>query len=133
MNDADKIVEAIGPDILNWLSNEFRDDTPLMDIPDEIIRRIVSVDITTRDYMSNPDAITAIAVITFAYKLSGKRQVASHGGKDILLLKVLAKGEQARREGIEPEANPLWNSPLAELITGQVGDRIRNMKCMVSP
>jgi hypothetical protein len=133
MTDANKIVEAIGPDIFNWLSNEFNKDTTLMDMPDKIIQRVVSVDIATRNYMSNPDAITAIAVVTFAYKLAGKRQIASYGGKDILLLKVLAKGEQARRKGIEVEANPLWNSPLVELITGQVGDKIRNMSCMVGP
>ena len=56
---------------------------------------------------------------------------SSDRGKDILLLKVLAKREKARREGREIDDHPLWDSPLYELITGQVGDRLRGMRCMM--
>ena len=132
MSDVDRIVEAIGQDIFDWLSNEFNRDTTLMDVPDEIIQRVLSVDIATRDYMLYPEAITAIAMLTFAYRMAGKRQMASHGAKDILLLKVLLKGEQAKREGREVGPNPLWKAPLVDLLTGPVGDRIRTMRIMVS-
>ena len=133
MSDADKIVEAIGRDIFDWLSTEFSHDTTMKDFPDEILRRVVSVDIATRDYSLHPGALTAIAVITFAYKLAGRRQMAAFGGKDILLLKVLAEREQERREGRERDAGSFWNLPVVELITGQVGDRIRAMRSMVGP
>ncbi|MFC1884259.1 hypothetical protein ACFL2O_05785 [Thermodesulfobacteriota bacterium] len=131
MAGADNIVDAIGEEIFSWLSGKFNKNVTLKDVPDEIINRIVSVDISLRNYMLDPSSITAIAVITFAYKLAGKRQIASFGGKDILLLKVLSKREKARREGKEVRDHSLWNSPLYELITGQVGNRIRNMRCMV--
>jgi hypothetical protein len=105
----------------------------LKDFPDEILTRVVSVDITARDYRLHPGALTAIAIITFAYKLAGRRQMAAFGGKDILLLKVLAQGEKERREGRERDADSFWNLSVVELITGRVGDRIRAMRSMLGP
>ncbi len=103
------------------------------DVPDEVLDRIGSVDITVRDYASNRDAITSIAVITFAYKLANNTQKAQFGAKDILLLKVLAKNEKLRREGKGHSHNRIWDAPLFELITGEVGERLRAMRTMNSP
>ena len=131
--DKNPVVEVIGKDSFQWLSKEFNKETTLKDIPDEILDRIASVDITTRNYAGNRDAIISIAVITFAYKTANHVQKAHNGGRDILLLKVLAKNEKLRREGKRHLQHRMWDAPLFELITGEVGERIRAMRTMNSP
>ena len=74
--------------------------------------------------------MTSIALLTFAYKMAGRAQEPKNGPRDILLLKVLGKNEKARRNGKEPSENALWKAPLFELITGEVGERIRNMNIL---
>jgi hypothetical protein len=133
MTDKEPIIEAIGKDSFEWLLRKFSRETTLKDVPDEVLDRISSVDITVRNYASNRDAITSIAVITFAYKLANNPQKAQFGAKDILLLKVLAKNEKLRREGKGHPQNRIWDAPLFELITGEVGGRIRGMRTMNSP
>ena len=133
MTDKNPIIEAIGKDSFEWLLREFSRETTLKDVPHEVLDRIGSVDITVRNYASNRDAITSIAVITFAYKLANNTQKAQFGAKDILLLKVLAKNEKLRREGKGRSYNRIWDAPLFELITGEVGERIRGMRTMNSP
>ena len=133
MTDKNPIIEAIGQGAFEWLVREFNRDTTLKDVPDEVLERIGSVDITVRNYASNRDAITSIAVITFAYKLANNTQKAQFGAKDILLLKVLAKNEKLRREGKGHSHNRIWDATLFELITGEVGGRIRGMRTMNSP
>lgn len=133
MTDKDPIIEAIGKDSFEWLLRKFSRETTLKDVPDEVLDRIGSVDITVRNYASNRDAITSIAVITFAYKLANNAQKAQFGAKDILLVKVLAKNEKLRREGKGHSHNRIWGAPLFELITGEVGGRIRAMRIMNSP
>jgi len=105
----------------------------LKDIPDEILARIGYVDITTRDYSVDRNSITCIALITFAYKMADRVQNAPFGVKDILLLKVLAKEEKFRRKEKNRSVDGLWDAPLFELLTGEVGDRIRAMRTMNSP
>ena len=70
--ESNGIVDFIGKDIFEWLSTEFNKDTRLKDIPEEILDRVRSVDITLRDYARDRSAITSIALITFAYKIAGK-------------------------------------------------------------
>jgi hypothetical protein len=53
--------------------------------------------VTLRDYSKDPNGLTAIALITFAYRMAGKSQVPHLGGKDILTVKVLA--ERAAPQG----------------------------------
>ena len=133
MTDENPIVKAIGKDSFKWLSRKFNEETTLRDIPDEILERIGLVDISVRNYVDNRDAITSIAVITFAYKLANEIQRAQFGAKEILLLKVLSKNEKLRREGKSHLQNRMWDTPLFELITGEVGERIRAMRTMNSP
>jgi len=133
MTDKNQIIEAIGQDSFEWLVREFNRETTLKDVPDEVLDRISSVDITVRDYASSRNAITSIAVITFAYKLANEAQKTQFGAKDILLLKILAKNEKLKREGKDHSRNRIWNAPLFELITGEVGGRIRAMRTMNSP
>jgi len=133
MTDKNPIIEAIGQDSFEWLVREFNRETTLKDVPDEVLDRISSVDITVRDYASSRNAITSIAVITFAYKLANEAQKTQFGAKDILLLKILAKNEKLKREGKDHSRNRIWNAPLFELITGEVGGRIRAMRTMNSP
>jgi hypothetical protein len=127
------IVELIGTESFEWLANEFSKESTLKDIPDEILDRIASVDITTRDYAGSRDAITSIALITFAYKLANMEQKAQDGANDLLLLKVLTKKEKSRREGKNDFDHSMWETPLFELITGEVGERIRSMRTMNNP
>ena len=127
------IVEIIGRDSFMWLSQEFDEETRLKDIPDEILERVSSVDITLRDYTGDQNAITSIALITFAYKIGGKVQHPKNGSNDILLLKILAKNERSRRRGKPLTNNQLWGAPLFKLITGEVGERIRSTKFMTNP
>ena len=133
MTSEDPIVELIGKTSFDWLSRKFNKATTLSDLPYEILDRISSVDMTIRDYASDRKAITAIAVITFAYRMANKTQQASSGSKDILLLKVLAKNEKSKREEEAHVRHRLWDAPLFALITGDVGERIRAMRTMNSP
>ncbi|MDY6971998.1 MAG: hypothetical protein SV775_06690 [Thermodesulfobacteriota bacterium] len=127
------IVEVIGTGSFQWLSGKFNKESTLRDVPDEILYRVADVDITIRDYASDQNAITSIALITFAYKTADKTQEARFGARDILLLKVLAREEKSRREGKGSSTHRLWRAPLFELITGEVGDRIRAMRTLNSP
>ena len=133
MPDPLPIVEVIGNDSFQWLLNEFNKESTLRDIPEEILDRIASVDITIRDYARDRDAITSIALITFAYKMAGLAQQTQYGAKDLLLLKVFAKQEKMRRAGKSDAEHSMWETPLHELITGEVGKRIRSMRTMNSP
>lgn len=133
MTDQNPIIKTIGKDSFEWLSSKFNKETTLRDLPDEILDRIGAVDITVRNYAGNEDAIMSIAVITFAYKMANGVQQAQFGAKDILLLKVLAKKEKLRREENSHFKYRIWDTPLFKLITGEVGDRIRNMQTMDSP
>ncbi|MBU2498681.1 MAG: hypothetical protein KKE57_07270 [Proteobacteria bacterium] len=126
------IVEIIGMENFEWLSKGFTPETRLRDIPDEILNRLSLVDIAVRDYSADRNAITAIALITFAYRMGGKTQSPQYGTNDILLLKVLAKNEILRREGNQV-AQELWELPLFELITGEVGEKIRATKVITNP
>ena len=118
---------------MRWLSREFGRETTLYDMPDEILECAVSVDITLRDYSRDRNAIITIALITFAYRLAGKTQRPQDGANDIMLMKVLAKNEKRRRAGEKISENEPQHAPLYELITGEVGERIRAMKFMGSP
>jgi hypothetical protein len=129
----DTIVEIIGEDNFQWLTERFNWETTLEDLPREILERVASVDITIRNFLRDRNAVTAIALITFAYKMAGKAQRAQFGAKDITLLKVLAGNEKARRGGAEYSRHPMWGAPLFELITGEVGERIRSMGMLNSP
>lgn len=133
MTDENPIVKAIGADSFQWLSRKFNEETTLRDVPHDILERISSVDISVRNYVDNRDAITSIAVITFAYKLANEVQRAQFGAKDMLLLKVLSKNEKLRREGRIHSQHRMWDTPLFELITGEVGERIRAMRTINSP
>ena len=132
MTSGDPIVEVIGKDSFGWLSREFNKETTLSDLPYEILDRISPVDMTIRDYASDRKAITAIAVITFAYRMANKTQKASSGSKDILLLKVLAKNEKSKGKEKTHVRHRLWDAPLFSLITGHVGERIRATRTMDS-
>jgi hypothetical protein len=129
----DPIVDLVGREIFSWLSGVFSRKTTLMDVPEEILERISRVEVTRRDYVSDPDSVTAIALLTFAYLMAGKRQEARHGSNDILLAKALSRGELARRSGKKTSENPFWKTPVYELITGEVGDRIRARHFITSP
>ncbi len=127
------IVGIIGKDSFKWLSKDFCKETKLKDIPGEILERIAAVDTTIRDYTNDKNTITCIAVITFSYNMTDKIQQARFGPKDMLLLKVLAKREKSRREGREDNQDSRRDAPLFELITGPVGDRIRETGTINSP
>ena len=77
--ESNGIVDLIGRDIFEWLSTEFNNETRLKDIPEEILERVRSVDITLRDYTRDRNAITSIALITFAYKMAGKTWTMENG------------------------------------------------------
>jgi len=91
------------------------------------------VDITIRDYSRDRNAVTAIALITFAYQLAAKSQTPRYGSNDLLLLNVLAKTEKRRRTENKPYDHPGWELPLFELITGEVGEAIRAAKFITNP
>jgi hypothetical protein len=131
--DSIDIVALIGKENLQWLATEFCRETRLRDLPEEILGRASSVDITLRDYSRDRKAVTAIALITFAYQLGGKRQEPRYGSNDLLLLKVLANKEKGRRAANKPYDHPGWNLPLFELFTGEVGEAIRASKFITNP
>jgi len=131
MNDpgsAIDIVAMIGKENLQWLATGFCLETKLKDLPEEILDRVNSLNVTLRDYSRDPNAVTAIALITFAYQLAGKRQEPRCGSHDLLLLKILARNEKQRRDENKPYDHPGWELPLFELITGEVGEAIRATK-----
>ena len=127
------IVDIIGRDIFKWMTDEFDEATRLKDVPEAILDRVRSVDITIRDYAGDQNAITCIALITFAYKMADKVQNPKYGSNDILLLKVLAKHERLRRDGSRLSPHRLWDAPLYELIAEEVGERIRATKFITNP
>jgi hypothetical protein len=133
MTQKNEIVEAIGKDSFEWLQKKFDKSTTLKDLPDEILDRIAAVDMAIRDYISDKNAVISIAVITFAYKMADMVQQPRFGPKDILLLKMLAKREKSRREGKTGLYHAQLDLPLFELITGELGDRIRSMRTINSP
>jgi hypothetical protein len=133
MTQKNEIVETIGKDTFEWLQKKFDKKITLKDLPDEILDRIAEVDMAIRDYISDKNAVTSIAVITFAYKMADMVQQPRFGPKDILLLKILAKREKTRREGKTSLYNAQLDLPLFELITGELGDRIRSMRTFNSP
>jgi hypothetical protein len=133
MTSTDPIVEMIGRDNFIWISESFSRETTLRDIPDHILERLSSIDITIRDYGRDRNAITAIAVLTFAYKMAEKTQKAQDGAKDLTLLKVLAKNERLRRERKIRLEDEHWRLPVFEMITGVVGERIRSTPIVNSP
>lgn len=133
MRPAGGIHDVIGPDHFRWLAKEFNMKTRLEDVPEGILLRLASIDIAVRDYGRDPNAVTGIALITFAYRMAGRVPEARFGPKDLVLLKILAKNERLRREGGARRDHWLWRSPLFELITGQVGERLRAMRMMNSP
>jgi hypothetical protein len=65
--------------------------------------------------------------------MAGKAQHPKYGSNDILLLKILAKNEKSRRDGKRLSENRLWDAPLFELITGEVGEKIRGTSFMTNP
>ena len=124
------VLEIIGESNLAWIAGEFNRSALLKDIPEAILDRISNADITKRDYSGDQNGMTSIALLTFAYKMAGRVQEARNGPRDILLLKVLAKNEKARRKGKKRSENAMWNAPVFELITGEVGDRVRDMNIL---
>ena len=136
MNEAGDTVDVLtmlGQENLQWLVAEFCRETNLKDLPKDILERASSVDITLRDYSSDRNAVTAIALITFAYQLGGKRQEPRYGSNDLLLLKVLANREKRRRAENKPYDHPGLDLPLFELFTGEVGEAIRATKFITNP
>ncbi|MBW2066753.1 MAG: hypothetical protein JRJ03_17735 [Deltaproteobacteria bacterium] len=129
----DGIVDMIGKENFQWLSQKFDKGTRLKDVPETILERVGSVDITIRDYGRDRAAVTTIAMITFAYRMAGKVQDPKYGSNDIALLKVLAKREILRRRGEVVLENRMWDAPLCQIITGEVGERIRAAKLMTNP
>ena len=131
----DEIVALIGPDVFRWLAEGFGNSTVIKDIPEVILDRVAAVDVTLRDYSRDPNGLTAIALITFAYRMAGKSQAPHLGGKDILMVKVLAKNEMNRRRGDRSDLSEsrIWDKPFYELVTGEVGERIRAMQTINSP
>jgi hypothetical protein len=127
------IVAMIGKESLQWLASEFGRQTRLRNVPEEILERASAVDITLRDYGRDRKAVTAIALITFAYQVGGKRQEPRYGSNDLLLLKVLAKKEKLRRDEGQPYDHPELDLPLFELFTGEVGEAIRATKFITNP
>jgi len=131
--DTVDIVTMIGSEILQWLVAEFCRETRLKDLPKDILERASSVDITLRDYSRDQNAVTAIALITFAYQLGGKRQEPRYGSNDLLLLKILAQREKRRRAENISYDHPGWELPLFELVTGEVGEALRATKFITNP
>lgn len=132
-NTPNPIVDLIGEESFTWLCNTFTRTTCLEDVPSAILEAVSQADVTRRDLASDPKAVTAIALITFAYGLAGKPQKAQSGSNDLMLAKILSRNELDRRCGRKRLENPLWDRPLYELITGRVGDRIRCVPLMTTP
>ena len=129
---ANQIHDIIGKENFEWLAKDFDTKTRLQDIPHEILERISVVDITAKDFSKDRNAITAIALITFAYGMADKVQHPKYASHDILLVKVLAKKERERRDGLGQSDHDAWHLPLFELITGEVGESIRGTKIITS-
>jgi hypothetical protein len=133
MTHGNPIIETIGITEFEWLARTFGNQTTLQDVPDPILERLASVDITLRDFGGDRNAVTAIALVTFAYAMVGSEPQTRHGPKDILLVKVLAKGERSRRRGDLEPSNRWWRAPLVELIAGDAGERVRAVKTINAP
>lgn len=127
------IVDLIGAENFTWFCDSFSKSTTLADVPLALLEPVSRVDVTRRNLASDPNAITAIALITFAYGLAEKAQKTKYVSNDLVLTKILARNELERRCGQRRLANPLWDRPLYELITGRVGDRIRTVHLMTTP
>ncbi|VBB42364.1 hypothetical protein TRIP_B200504 [uncultured Desulfatiglans sp.] len=133
MSDENPIVSLIGKESFQWLSGYFNQETLLAEVPDEILKAVAVIDVSTRDFGADRNAVTAIALVTFAYRLAGRRQQAHLGPRDLLLVKVLAKEELKRRDGRSAFLRVPEELPLFEIVTGEVGDRIRSMATINSP
>jgi hypothetical protein len=133
--DMNEIVALIGAEDFRWLAEGFGKNTVIKDIPQSILDRVSAVDVTLRDYSQDSNGLTAIALITFAYRMAGMSQAPHLGGKDILMVKVLAANEVRRRKGHESglTVSKLWERPFYELVTGEVGERVRAMPTINSP
>jgi len=124
------VEDFIGKDLFLWISREFNANTKLKEIPGEIIDRISLIDITSRDYQSDLNCVTAIALITFAYKRAGRYPDIHAGPKDLLLMKVLAKQERSRRRSPDQAGLYPAEQSFCEIFTGEIGSRIRSMGTM---
>ncbi len=124
------IVSEIGPRAFEWMTTSFDTTATLADLPDELLERLASVDITIRDYQSDANSIAAIAMLTFAYRMAGRPQVPQDGPRDIALLKVLCKEELRRRITGADLSSPMWRLPLYELMAGEVGEKIRKARIL---
>jgi hypothetical protein len=130
---ATRIHDIIGTENFEWLARRFDSKTRLGDVPPQILERISAVDIAAKDFSTDRNAITAIALVTFAYGMAGKVQHPKYASHDILLVKVLAKKERQRRDGRGRSDHDAWDRPLFELITGEVGESIRRTKIITGP
>ncbi len=65
--------------------------------------------------------------------MAGKVQNACFGPKDMLLIKALALKEEARRSGEVILKNHLWERAVFDLVTGEVGERIREIRTINCP
>ena len=133
MNEIDPVVRLIGEETFSWLCGTFDRRTTFCQLPGDLLDRLASLDPALRDYSQDRDAVTAIAMITFCYRMAGRRQPVRDAGKDLLLLKILALKEAAVREGAASPHRMMTRIPVCELITGEVGERIRKAPCMNSP
>lgn len=133
MTDENPIVSLVGKGSFEWLSGRFDRETLLADVPHDILTAVAGIDVATRDFGADGNAVTAIALVTFAYRLAGRRQQAHLGPRDLLLVKVLAKEELKRRDGQTAFLRVPEGLPLFEIITGEVGECIRSMATINSP
>jgi hypothetical protein len=127
------IVDLIGKDIFEWLAKTFDVRTRLRDLPDTLLDRLSAVNIALRNYTEDQNAVTSIALITFAYRLADKTQDPRYGSNDILLLKVLAKNEILRRREKKVLEHKMWDAPLYDILTGDVGETIRATRFITNP
>lgn len=132
MVNPEALVTAVGRENFLWLAKTFDRETRMGDLPDSILGRLCGVDLRLRDYANDPNSLTAITLITFAYQMAGRSQEPRYGPKDMLLVKALAQLEQRRRRSGAPPSGPSGSMPLYLLVTGEVGERIRRTKTMNS-
>lgn len=133
MSKIDPVVRLVGEETFSWLCGTFDRGTTFREVPGDILDRLAVLDPASREYRQDRNAVTAIAMITFCYRMAGREQPVREAGKDLLLLKVLAQKETAVREGAASPHRMMTRIPVCELITGEVGERIRKAPCMNSP